>query len=95
MARNSSAPKVKEKLDKKDLMITILFLLPAILICIVFIIYPVIDTVDLSFRKWNGMFGMAKEWVGLENYTKIFSDKLFWNAMLNSIYFMMNRCDDI
>lgn len=89
MAKNSSAPKVKEKLDKKDFMITILFLLPAILICIVFIIYPVIDTVDLSFRKWNGMFGMAKEWVGLENYTKIFSDKLFWNAMLNSIYFMI------
>lgn len=39
--------------------------------------------------KWNGMFGAAKQWVGLENYQKIFSDKLFWNAMLNSVYFMI------
>ncbi|MFZ2244804.1 MAG: sugar ABC transporter permease, partial [Blautia wexlerae] len=45
--------------------------------------------VGLSFRKWNGMFGAAKQWVGLENYQKIFSDKLFWNAMLNSVYFMI------
>lgn len=35
------------------------------------------------------MFGAAKQWVGLENYQKIFSDKLFWNAMLNSVYFMI------
>ena len=35
------------------------------------------------------MFGAARQWVGIENYQKIFSDKLFWNAMLNSVYFMI------
>ena len=35
------------------------------------------------------MFGAVKQWVGLENYQKIFSDNLFWNAMLNSVYFMI------
>lgn len=85
----TKTPKVKQKLNKKDLAISILFLLPAVLICIVFIIYPVIDTIDLSFRKWNGMFGIAKEWIGLENYQKILSDDMFWNAMLNSVYFMI------
>lgn len=83
-----SVPKVKQKLDKKDLTLSLAFLLPAILITVIFVIYPVFDTVGLSFRKWNGMFGAAKQWVGLENYQKIFSDKLFWNAMLNSVYFM-------
>lgn len=82
-----SVPKVKQKLDKKDLTLSLAFLLPAILITVIFVIYPVFDTVGLSFRKWNGMFGAAKQWVGLENYQKIFSDKLFWNAMLNSAIF--------
>ena len=77
-----SVPKVKQKLDKKDLALSLAFLLPAILITVIFVIYPVFDTVGLSFRKWNGMFGAAKQWVGLENYQKIFSDNLFWNAML-------------
>ena len=71
-----SVPKVKQKLDKKDLTLSLAFLLPAILITVIFVIYPVFDTVGLSFRKWNGMFGAAKQWVGLENYQKIFSDKL-------------------
>lgn len=84
-----SSTKVRKKSNKKDLAMSIAFLLPAILICVIFIIYPVVDTFDLSFRKWNGMFGAAREWVGLENYKKILSDKLFWNAMLNSVYFMI------
>lgn len=89
MSKTSTVPKVKQKLDKKDLTISILFLLPAILICVVFIIYPVFDTFSLSFCKWNGMFGAVKEWVGVENYYKIVTDKMFWNAMLNSFYFMI------
>lgn len=84
-----SSTNVRKKSNKKDLAMSIAFLLPAILICVVFIIYPVIDTFDLSFRKWNGMFGAPREWIGLENYTKILSDKMFWNAMLNSVYFMI------
>ncbi|MDO4284707.1 MAG: sugar ABC transporter permease [Eubacteriales bacterium] len=79
----------KQKIKPRDLAVTIAFLAPAILICIVFIIYPVLDTVELSFNKWNGMYGVPEEFVGLENYQKILSDKLFWNAMLNSVYFMI------
>lgn len=81
--------KAKKKFSIKDFMISVLFLAPAVLICCVFIIYPVADTFTLSFQKWNGMFGVAKEFIGVENYVKIFKDKLFWNAMLNSVYFMI------
>lgn len=80
---------IRKKTDRKDLLVSILFLLPAVAICITFIIYPVIDTVNLSFRKWNGMYGAVKEFVGMENYIKILKDKMFWNAMLNSVYFMI------
>lgn len=89
MSKNNSVPKAKCKTNKKDIIVTILFLLPAILICATFIIYPVIDTFALSFKKWNGMFGAIKQWVGMENYYKVVTDKLFWNSMLNSVYFMI------
>lgn len=89
MASGKNKAVVKNKINPRDLTISILFLAPAIIICIVFIIYPVADTFFLSFRKWNGMYGVAKEFIGLENYIKIFKDKLFWNAMLNSLYFMI------
>ena len=56
-----SVPKVKQKLDKKALTLTLAFLLPAILITVIFVIYPVFDTVGLSFRKWNGLFGAEKQ----------------------------------
>ena len=89
MASGKNKAVVKNKINPRDLTISILFLAPAIIICTVFIIYPVADTFFLSFRKWNGMYGVAKEFIGLENYIKIFKDKLFWNAMLNSLYFMI------
>lgn len=44
-----SVPMVKQKLDKKDLALSLAFLLPAILITVIFVIYPVFDTVGLSF----------------------------------------------
>ena len=89
MAGKGRRSRGKQKIKPGDLAISLAFLAPALLICIVFVIYPVVDTVELSFKKWNGMFGAQELFIGLENYQKIFSDKLFWNAMLNSVYFMI------
>jgi len=80
---------VKPKMKSEDLLISILFLLPALVLCAVFIIYPVLNTFVLSFEKWNGLYGVAKTFVGLQNYEKILVDSQFWNAMLNSGYFMI------
>ncbi|MGN0979686.1 MAG: carbohydrate ABC transporter permease [Candidatus Avoscillospira sp.] len=73
----------------KDHLISLLFLLPAFLLLAVFIIYPVISTVDLSFRSWKGIYGVAKEFVGLSNYIKVLQSSVFWNSLLNSFYFML------
>jgi len=79
----------KKKKKPADLIISILFLLPAVVLCLVFIIYPVLNTLQLSFQKWNGLFGAARTFVGFDNYRKILTDSQFWNAMLNSGYFMI------
>jgi raffinose/stachyose/melibiose transport system permease protein len=48
-----------------------LFLAPALLLYVTFRIYPFLDSVLLSFYRWNGVPGSPKVWVGLENYARI------------------------
>lgn len=77
------------KVKKKDYLVGIAFLLPALLLIIFFIIYPVIDAGYLSFRSWKGIFGQPKKWVGLDNYRAVLTSELFWKSMLNSFWFIV------
>src|SRR5690348_5805439 len=54
-----------------------LFLLPASLLLIVFLLYPTIYTILLSFNRGRG--GVFGEWVGLDNYVRLLSDPTFIN----------------
>jgi alpha-glucoside transport system permease protein len=56
---------------------TILFLAPAGLLLLVFLIYPAMYTVLLSFNR--GRNGIFNEWVGLDNYARLFADQDFLN----------------
>ena len=42
-----------------------IMLLPAVLMFVTLIIYPVFDTVGLSFVKWKGIAGTAKRFRGV------------------------------
>ena len=55
----------------------ILFLLPAAILLVVFLLYPAVYTVLLSFNR--GRNGAFTEWVGLDNYARLFSDPDFIN----------------
>lgn len=57
--------------------ITLVFLAPAGLLLLVFLIYPAIYTILLSFNR--GRNGIFEQWVGLDNYTRLFSDPDFLN----------------
>lgn len=76
-------------LKKKDYAIAALFLLPAVLLLAVFVIYPIINNVILSFQSWNGIYGAAKQFVGLDNYKAIFSNKAFGKSMTNVGIFLI------
>ncbi len=61
----------------------ILFLLPALSIYLVFAIYPTYSVVEYSFTSWDGI-SPEREFVGLANYERLFSDKIFWEAFRNT-----------
>lgn len=54
-----------------------------------FFIYPIIYTVYLSFMKWNGIISVPKVFVGLSNFTRLFSKAVFWHSLWNSAVFMI------
>ena len=49
-----------------------LFALPALVMYAVFVLYPILTSVQYSFYDWNGI-GRAK-WVGFDNYVEVFTD---------------------
>ncbi len=62
-----------------------LFVLPALAFFLVFFLYPVGQAVWVSFTQWN-LF-TPQIFVGLQNYTSLFADPLFLNALRVTVTF--------
>lgn len=60
-----------------------LFILPFVVVFLIFSVYPVLRTLQLSFTDYKG-YGELNL-VGLTNYLRVFKDKYFWQALLHTI----------
>ena len=70
---------------KGSIPIDILYL-PALVLLTVFVIYPLISGVQISFTNWNG-YSSKYKYVGLANYVKMFHDKMFYTALKNTFIY--------
>lgn len=61
----------------------VFFLLPALSIYLLFAIYPTLSVVEYSFTDWNGI-SPSRNYIGLDNYERLFGDKVFWEAFRNT-----------
>lgn len=64
------------------------YILPAMLVFAVFLFYPFIKTIYLSFFKTNNR-GEAKLFVGLGNYIELLSSPSFQNSIKVTVIFML------
>lgn len=78
---------LKNLANNQNLAITI-FLLPALLGTLIFIIIPVFCSFGLSFAKWDLLNSIS--FVGLENYKNLFNDKVFYQTLVNTIVFAIS-----
>jgi len=62
-----------------------LFVLPAVAFSIIFSIYPLYKTFQLSFFDWDGITP-TMNFVGLENYITAFFDNVWWKSVYNGFY---------
>lgn len=68
----------------QDNLTIFLFLLPAFALFLLFVIYPIFQSVYYSFFDWKG-FGVAEDFIGLDNYKNILSDRVFLIALRNAV----------
>ncbi len=64
-----------------------LYLIPGLVIYLVFIFIPILSTIRNSFYDWNG-FSAGREFVRLDNYTALLDDPQFFTALINNFIFI-------
>ncbi len=52
-----------------------------------FVAFPVIFCLVLVFHKWDIVSEM--QWVGMNNFSRVFQDKLFFKAIGNTLTFLV------
>ena len=66
---------------------SLFFIAPAILLFSIFVVYPIFQTIWLSFWKWDRI--SPGVWVGLDNYKKVLSNPEIYSAFSHSLVFVL------
>lgn len=60
------------------------FVLPAMLVVVALLIYPVLSSIFFSFTNRN-LLKLVYDFVGVQNFVSILASRDFWNAFTNSL----------
>jgi multiple sugar transport system permease protein len=66
-----------------------LFLLPGLVLYLIWTVYPLVYQLYISFFNWKIMPGQVSEFIGLANYQKAFADATFWLALQNTALYTL------
>ncbi len=72
----------------QDKLTIVLFLLPAVALSTLFLVYPILRSVYFSQFNWNGL-GPAVNYIGLENFKRILTDSIFITAVRNGLLIVL------
>ncbi len=88
MSRIGKIKKKKSILEKQRDRTAFVFLLPALILILVFFITPIILSLRFSFTNWDGI---SKEYnfIGLNNFKYVVNDACFGRILLNTLYLMI------
>lgn len=80
-----AAPRrARRYMDRKSLMPLLLFIPPALILFVTFVVLPMIDAASFSFFDWTG-YGPMTDFVGLKNYEDVRTHRHFGTAVRNSL----------
>lgn len=68
-------------------LIGLLYLSPALLFVLVFTAYPLAQMIWVSFNSWSLI--TPPKYIGIDNYTRAFSDKQFWTSLTYSLEYTL------
>lgn len=75
--------------DRREAIQGITFMLPTILILVIFTLLPILYSLFLSFTRVNLFGGIDFQWVGLQNYINAWNDERVWIAFKNTFRYAL------
>jgi len=64
-----------------------LWLSPSMILFLIFLLYPIIFSIILSFFNWRGYsLEIFKDFAGFQNYIKLVKDPLYWQSLKNTLF---------
>lgn len=85
LAKSKRDARIQKK--RGDGVAALLFLLPVLLGYAIFYFWPMIRGIQISFTDWNLL--SEPKWVGLANYRALMHDKVFGNALVVTITYVL------
>lgn len=58
-----------------------LFILPMLIIVVIFGVWPIVKSMQMSFTDKGTSLSLEPVYIGLENYAKVFADPYFWDSV--------------
>lgn len=88
MSKAHTAKRRRSGLERKIASAGVKMVIPSMIIIAVFTIYPIIQSLVMSFTNWN-ILRNTKKFIGLSNYINMFSDERFLNALKNTVEYTL------
>ena len=76
-------PSSRKRSQRQAALTLRLMVLPGVIMVLLFIIYPIIRSILLSFDSWPGVGPVS--FVGLQNYRDLFANSDFWVSLRNNL----------
>lgn len=77
---------IKKDLNLKNTFISLGWIGPSLILYGLFLLYPIIFSIVLTFFKWNGYTREPfADYVGFTNFIKLVNDPLFWKSLQNNL----------
>ncbi|GKX30635.1 sugar ABC transporter permease [Vallitalea longa] len=87
MQQVNSKKNIFAKKNKSNIRWCWIFMIPTLLLYLVFTAWPIFSSFYYATLKWSGL-SVTKEFVGLSNFIEVAKDPYFWSAFWNSFKFM-------
>lgn len=81
------SPAARRRRTLLDQLPNYLFVLPHFFFFAVFLLYPIFRGAQISLFDWKIML-KDQNFIGIANYEALLKDKIFWQALSNTTYFM-------
>ncbi len=65
-----------------------LFMIPAILVLLTFVVLPIVWAIFLSLQKVQLLGGIQYEFIGFRNFTRLIEDERVWIALKNTVEYV-------